>query len=545
MKRVLCLYRVSTKQQVNAEDDIPVQRRECMDFINRMPDWEFLDERLEKGVSGFKVSANKRDAILEIRQMAERKEFEVLLVFMFDRLGRREDETPFLVEWFINHGIEVWSTREGQQRIDNRGDKLMNYIRYWMAGGESEKTSMRVKAAQTQMTTDGVWRGGNVAYGYKLVHKGRIGKKNRQLYDLEIDEVDGPIVQEIFRLTNQEGLGSLRIANLLNEKYPESKRKWSRQTVSRLLQNPIYMGRMHMNDILSEPIESLRLVSDEDYAFAQYAIQKRIARKYNDLVDEEDKNVPAGHSKVEIYGATLLSGILYCAHCGRKLVGSYCTRTFRTGHRYHRPIYRCYYGSEKANQCDGQTVYSAAKIESIVITVVHNYFESIVNTVDSVWQMQAKRQLQNKEGAALKQAQNELAKLQKQQNNLRQEVLKTISGEGTFDTDILKSLLAENKVAIEAAEKRVLECNERKENESGKIQMLAEQYQNILTWSSEFDQAEPDCKKMILARLIRKITVNRDYTITIDFYITEEQFCKENSSDQIRVQEAERCDFAI
>ena len=186
-KRVLCLYRVSTKQQVNAEDDIPVQRRECMDFINRMPDWEFIGEKLEKGVSGFKVSTSKRDAIQEIRQMAERNEFDILLVFMFDRLGRREDETPFLVEWFVNHGIEVWSTREGQQRIDNRGDKLMNYIRYWMAGGESEKTSLRVKAAHTQMTEDGVWRGGKVPYGYRLVHNGRIGKKNRQLYDLEID----------------------------------------------------------------------------------------------------------------------------------------------------------------------------------------------------------------------------------------------------------------------------------------------------------------------------------------------------------------------
>ena len=46
MKRVLCLYRVSTKQQVSAEDDIPVQRRECMAFIETHPDWVFLYEKL-------------------------------------------------------------------------------------------------------------------------------------------------------------------------------------------------------------------------------------------------------------------------------------------------------------------------------------------------------------------------------------------------------------------------------------------------------------------------------------------------------------------
>ena len=67
MKRVMCLYRVSTKQQVNVEDDIPVQRRECMAFIDKHSDWVFLGERLEKGVSGYKVSASKRDAILDIK----------------------------------------------------------------------------------------------------------------------------------------------------------------------------------------------------------------------------------------------------------------------------------------------------------------------------------------------------------------------------------------------------------------------------------------------------------------------------------------------
>ena len=68
MKRVLCLYRVSTKGQVDQNtDDIPMQRRECLAFIDRMEDWVFFDERVEKGVSGYKVSAENRDAILDIR----------------------------------------------------------------------------------------------------------------------------------------------------------------------------------------------------------------------------------------------------------------------------------------------------------------------------------------------------------------------------------------------------------------------------------------------------------------------------------------------
>ena len=48
MKRVLCLYRVSTKGQVDKKDDIPMQRRECMAFIEHMEDWCFYDELMEK-----------------------------------------------------------------------------------------------------------------------------------------------------------------------------------------------------------------------------------------------------------------------------------------------------------------------------------------------------------------------------------------------------------------------------------------------------------------------------------------------------------------
>ena len=138
-KTVYCLYRVSTKGQVD-KDDIPMQKQECREFVERQNGWVIKKEFLEKGVSGFKVSANNRDAIQELKAAAERHEFDVLLVFMFDRLGRKQDETPFIVEWFNSMGVEVWSTKEGQQRFESEADYLINYMRYWQAGGEWLRT---------------------------------------------------------------------------------------------------------------------------------------------------------------------------------------------------------------------------------------------------------------------------------------------------------------------------------------------------------------------------------------------------------------------
>ena len=172
MKRVYTLYRVSTKKQVNVSDnhenDIPMQRGACQDFVKYRTDWKIIKEFEEKGVSGFKVSAKDRDAILDLQEAAVKKEFDVLLVFMFDRIGRIDDETPFIVEWFVKKaGIEIWSVKEGEQRFETHVDKLTNYIRFWQASGESEKTSIRIRTRIQQLKLDGFYTGGPLPYGYR------------------------------------------------------------------------------------------------------------------------------------------------------------------------------------------------------------------------------------------------------------------------------------------------------------------------------------------------------------------------------------------
>ena len=106
----------------------------------------------------------------------------------------------------------MWSTREGEQRFDNHVDKLLNYIRFWQASGESEKTAIRVRTKHSQMVQEGLYRGGLVPYGYRLEHLGRTNKKNQPVRDIVIDENEAAIVRQIFNLLCNEGYGTNRVA---------------------------------------------------------------------------------------------------------------------------------------------------------------------------------------------------------------------------------------------------------------------------------------------------------------------------------------------
>lgn len=95
--RVCCLYRASTVKQVSFDErlnaDIPTQRKECHRFAD-LHGWTTVMEALEEGVSGHKIRVANRDKIQLIKEAAVQKKFDILLVFMFDRIGRIADEPP-------------------------------------------------------------------------------------------------------------------------------------------------------------------------------------------------------------------------------------------------------------------------------------------------------------------------------------------------------------------------------------------------------------------------------------------------------------------
>lgn len=519
MKKAYCLYRVSTKKQVDkAKDDIPMQKIACHEFAERN-DWIIAKEFYEKGVSGFKVSANDRDAIQELKEAAQRHEFDVLLVYMFDRLGRRDDETPFVVEWFVKQGIEVWSTQEGEQRFENQTDKLLNYIRYWQANGESTKTSMRLKTRTAQLTAEGTYRGGTPPFGYRAVHKGRMNKKGQPVKDLEIEPQEAKYVKMIFSKTLNEGYGSYRMADCLNRLgiRTHEGNDFQCNTINRILKNRIYCGYLVAGETVSPKQEHLAIIDENDFDSVQHILKQR-----------SKKNDEKQHIAWTTKGKTLLSGNIYCAHCGSHLTSTESKDTYvrKDGTiaemRYLR--YMCYHKSRKLNDCDGQSIYTAKRIDEVVLDIVRYYLSEIKKTPkDKALEIRYQKELSEKRKVK-RELLDKKEKLEKELKALSLDVGKCLCGDSIFSVDVLSMSINSAKEQIEEVDRLLNECDMDLERQTDILNKLDYYYNQFVTWADEFDHASREQQKMIICQLISAIRVSKGYDIEIELNASYRQF---------------------
>lgn len=514
-KRVYCLYRVSTIGQVE-KDDIPMQKQFCREYCQRQPGWEIVKEFSEKGVSGFKVSAKDRDAIQEIQRAALAHAFDVLLVFMFDRLGRRDDETPFVVEWFVKNGIEVWSAMEGQQRFDTHVDKLLNYIRYWQASGESIKTSMRVKTRMEQLTQEGHYTGGIVPYGYRLEKKGRLNKKNQAVGDLAVEPDEAEVVRLIFEKYVTEGYGAQRICKFLTEQGIKNKkgRNIPTTSINRIIKNPLYTGVIHNGDCTSELIPELQIIDEATFQRAQELMSDRL---------KHHSNVPLNTS-----GRSLLVGNVYCGHCGGRLTlttsGRKYVRKDGTIRREIRARYQCHYNVRHPGECDGQSGYGVDKLDNLIDKIIRMQFERIRETPPQALIKEQRSRETDYLQAKVNLLRGQYEDKQKEYQALRAETVKVIQGLSKLNVDLLNSLLTETEEQIHLLEHQIDEAEAGLVTLANGADQIKKEYEKLITWADLYDNCTFEAKKMLIAQFVKAIYVRRDYEISIEFNVSFEEF---------------------
>ena len=514
-RRVVCLYRVSTVGQVE-KDDIPMQKQYCREFCKQHPGWEIIKEFSEKGVSGFKKSAKDRDAIQEIQKLALQGGFDILLVFMFDRLGRKDDETPFVVEWFVKQNIEVWSAMEGQQRFDNHVDKLLNYIRYWQASGESIKTSMRVKTRMEQLTQEGFYTGGPVPFGYRAEKTGRLNKKNQDVRDLVVEPDEAEIVKLLFQKYVYEGYGTLRLCRYFLEQgiHRKNGKPITVGIIHRALHNSIYIGIIQNGESKSEVLPNLKIIDEKLFLRAQEIAQER---------NVEPREVP-----YTTRGQSLLVGNIYCGSCGSRMTLATSGRNYRakdgtvTTKAYS--YYRCWNRIKLHERCEGQATYSVEKLDNLVDQIVRIQLAQIQKAPpQALLEKQRSREVDLAK-AKVKRLQDEYQQKQRDYQDLRAETLKVIQGNSHFNADLLNSLIDETTAQLKELESQMQAAELELRETISVAKQVSEEYTQLMNWAELYDNCSFEAKKMIVAQFVKAIHIKRGYEVDIEFNVSFEEF---------------------
>ena len=521
-ERVYCLYRVSTSKQVDHDEkdraDIPMQRKACKEFAAKMG-WTIVREEQETGVSGYKVSAENRDKLQLIKKHAQQGKFDILLVFMFDRLGRKADETPFVVEWFVKNNIQVWSVNEGEQRFDSHTDRLTNYIRFWQADGESQKTSIRTSTAQGQMVEEGRFRGGAAPYGYRLEKSGIFNKRKHEVYKLVIDEDEAKVVRMMFDLCVSSGYGRWRLANFLNDHGVKNRKgqNWHDASVGAILHNPLYKGILRSGETFAGPFEELQIIKPEIFDLAQRLMLDRSNER------KEYRTVPLNTT-----GQSLLSGNVFCGHCGGRLVLTTNGTTHRladgTPVKKKRIRYICYNKTRRRQDCTGQTGYTMHILDGLVVEVLHQVFDKMKGASDEVIVGSAFQKQMATLRADLQRARTENTKANKEYEFLKAELLKAVQGQSKMSMDILSEVMDDARQKVISTSERVTALTAELEDGNTKIAEMKQEYDRILSWSEIFDESDMEVKKMICGYIIKRVSVFRDYQLEVEFNINVEQF---------------------
>ena len=180
-----------------------------------------------------------------------------------------------------------------------------------------------------------------------------------------------------------------------------------------------------------------------------------------------------------------------------------------------RPRYSCFYKIRHPGDCDGQSGYGASKLDSIVEEVVRQIFAqfrevSRKKLLESVKTNDAAR-IQKK----VKKIQKDLESKQKELDDLKAETILVIRGVSALDKELLGTLVAEAREALETLEKQLVQAQEEYEEATKTAKRSNYICNELFTWADVYDTANHDERRAILQQFIAEIRVRKDYEISI------------------------------
>lgn len=356
--------------------------------------YEVVDTYIDDGTSGT-TDLERRDFQRMVQDMKCGR-INCIIVKNLSRAFRNSANQGRFLEEFI----PLYNTRFislYQPRIDTFLDpEIVHSLEVSITGFMNEqyayKTSADVRRTFKHKRENGEFIGAFAPYGY--------AKDPEDKNALVIDEEAAQVVRDIFSWFITEGLSKNGIAKRLNEygilnptaykrskglryENPHCKHNdglWPPRTISRILQDPLYIGVMRQGKqkVISYKVHKRTAVPEDEWFVVENAVPAIIGKEtFQAAQNLHKRDTRTAPGRREVY---LFSGLIRCADCGKGMA-----RHTARGHVY----YQCRTFQDKARDRCAKHSIRLDVLERAVLTAVQKQIElldslpDIIDEIDS------------------------------------------------------------------------------------------------------------------------------------------------------------------
>lgn len=405
-KKAVIYARYSSHNQ--REESIDAQLRECHEYAKRNG-FIVLEEYCDRALSG---KTDNRAGFQRLINDAKNNAFNYVLVYKLDRFARNRHDSRVYKDLLKEFNVKVVSIKEDIP--DTPEGIILESVLEGVAEYYSANHAQNVIRGMTENALKCKFNGSGCPLGYKITPDKYFA----------VDPVGEKIVQEIFTMY-ADGKTSAEIIRYCNSKgYKTSRGQvFNKSSIYRIVTNDRYLGIYRHGDIVTEG-GIPQIISKELFDKVQRVVNKNKAQKAR------------GKARTNY----LLSGKVFCGHCGNSLIGE--SGTSKVGRIYN--YYKCY-GRKVLKNCTKATENKAWLEETVVkITIEKVLTDENIQTIST--KVIELIELDSSTAMELKHYNNELKDTQKKIKNIVDMIAEGVANKS----------VAEKLTELEEYEKEVL-----------------------------------------------------------------------------------------
>ncbi len=314
LERVCAYCRVSTDSE-EQESSYDLQVKHYTDYINKKPEWQFVDIYADEGISG--KSTKYRKEFLRMIADCKKGKIDKIITKSISRFARNARDCKDYVMQLKELGISVFFEKENLDSMQAGSDLVLSILSS-MAEQESRDISTNLKWT---------WKK-KFAKGEVMLNTTRfLGYTKDEDKKIVIVPEEAEIVRRIYRefisgKTYNEIARGLEKDNIIS---PGGVEKWHSSTISSILTNEKYKGdailqKTYSVDFLSKRQKNIGQAEMYEVKNSHPAIISRDVADMASAEIEKRKNIrgatKSGHGK---YSSKYpFSGVLICGNCNSK-----------------------------------------------------------------------------------------------------------------------------------------------------------------------------------------------------------------------------------